>query len=397
MNDIHVSDTITRIHLAKKEVVLVGTAHVSSESAEEVERVIREEHPDHVSVEIDAGRYASMKKKQSWESMNIGQVLKQGKGFLLLVNLVLTAFQRRMGMSLGITPGEEMKRAVSVCEEEGISFSFADREIQTTLRRAWAKSSFWGKNKLFAALLSSAFSNEKLTEEEIERLKEKSALQDMMEELADYLPSVKEVLIDERDRYLATKIFTAPGERVVAVIGAGHGPGIIRILHELDGGTEVPDLEDISHVPPRGKFSRVIPWLIPAVVLGIIAVGFFNSGWQNALSMLWMWVLVNGTLSAIGAIVALAHPLTILFSFLAAPITSMNPTIGVGMVTGLVEGFLRKPQVRDFENLHEDILSIRGFYRNRFTHALLVFFLSSVGSAVGTFIGIPYLSSLIGG
>ncbi|ORC36934.1 conjugal transfer protein TraB [Marispirochaeta aestuarii] len=397
MKDIHVSDTVTRIKLRNKEVVLIGTAHVSSESADEVERVIREEKPDHVCIEIDEGRFAAMKKKQSWESMNIGQVMKQGKAFLLLVNLVLTSFQRRMGMDLGIAPGEEMKRAVSVCEEEDISFSFADREIQTTLRRAWAKSGFWGKNKLVAALLSSAFTNEKLSEEEIERLKEKSALEDMMQELAGYLPSVKEVLIDERDRFLATKIFQAPGERNVAVIGAGHGPGIIRILHELDEENGNTDLSDISSVPPRGRISRVLPWLVPAVILVIVGLGFVSSGWQNALSMLWMWVLVNGTLSALGAIIALAHPLTIILSFVAAPITSLNPTIGVGIVAGLIEGVLRKPRVKDFETLHDDILSIRGFYRNRFTHALLVFFLSSVGSAVGTFIGIPYLTSLIGG
>jgi pheromone shutdown-related protein TraB len=397
VNDINVSDTVTRVRLRNKEVILIGTAHVSSESADEVERVIREEQPDHVCVEIDEGRFAAMKKKQSWESMNIGQVMKQGKAFLLLVNLVLTSFQRRMGMDLGIAPGEEMKRAVSVCEDEGVAFSFADREIQTTLRRAWAKSGFWGKNKLIAALLSSAFTNEKLSEEEIERLKEKSALEDMMQELSAYLPSVKQVLIDERDRYLATRIFQAPGERNVAVIGAGHGPGIIRILHELDEDSGNTDLSDISSVPPRSRFSRLLPWLVPMVMLVIVGLGFRSAGWQNALSMLWIWVLVNGSLSALGAIIALAHPLTVILSFLAAPITSLNPTIGVGIVAGLIEGYLRKPRVKDFETLHDDILSIRGFYRNRFTHALLVFFLSSVGSAIGTFIGIPYLTSLIGG
>ena len=397
MSEIHVSDTITRVKLKNKEVVLIGTAHVSSESAEEVERVILEEKPDHVCVEIDEGRFAAMKKKQSWESMNIGQVMKQGKAFLLLANLVLTSFQRRMGMDLGISPGEEMKRAVQVCEDQGIQFSFSDREVQTTLRRAWAKSGFWGRNKLVAALLSSAFTNEKLSEEDIERLKERSALEDMMEELAGYLPSVKEVLIDERDRYLATKIFTAPGELNVAVIGAGHGPGIVRILHELDEASMSTDLADISVVPPKGRLSKAVPWIIPAVIFAIVGVGFVNAGWQNAVSMLWMWVLVNGSLSALGALIALAHPLTILLSFVAAPVTSLNPTIGVGIFAGIVEGFLRKPRVADFESLHDDILSIRGFYRNRFTHALLVFFMSSVGSAIGTFIGIPFLTALIGG
>ncbi len=397
MSDVFVSDTITRVRLKDKEVVLIGTAHVSSESADEVEKVIREEKPDHVCVEIDEGRFAAMKKTNTWESMNIGQVLKQGKAFLLLANLVLTSFQRRMGMDLGISPGEEMKRAISVCEEEGIKFSFADREVQTTLRRAWAKSGFWGRNKLVAALLSSAFSSEKLSEEEIEQLKEKSALEGMMDELADYLPSVKAVLIDERDRYLATKIFTSPGKLNVSVIGAGHGPGIIRILHELDKGEISTGLDDISTVPPKGKISKLLPWLIPILIFTIVGFGFVNAGWENALSMIWRWILVNGTLSALGALIALAHPLTILLSFVAAPITSLNPTIGVGIFAGLVEGFLRKPRVSDFESLHEDILSVRGFYRNRFTHALLVFLLSSVGSAVGTGIGLPFITSLING
>ncbi|MBN1685766.1 MAG: TraB/GumN family protein [Spirochaetales bacterium] len=388
-------DSITRLEIGGREIILVGTAHVSKESTDQVEQVIRDESPDTVCVEIDKTRYRSISEGQSWSGLNVYEVLKQRKGFLLMANLVLASFQRRLGMNIGAAPGEEMRRAVVVCEELGIPFVFADREIHVTLRRAWKKTGFWGKNKMLAALLSSVFTKEKLSAEEIENLKEKSAVQDMMEELADYLPSVKKVLIDERDTYLAAKIFESNGKKIIAIIGAGHVRGIVQRLESFDTGAVAPDVTDIEAVPPPTRFSKIVPWLVPAVVLGIIATGFLRSGWKEGLEMLWLWVLVNGTLSAVGALLALAHPLTIVLSFAAAPITSLNPTIGVGIVTGLLEAVLRKPRVRDFESLLDDITSLKGFYRNRLTHILIVFFLSSLGSAIGTFIGIPWLTSLL--
>ena len=390
-----IEDTETRLQLSGREIVLIGTAHVSRESVDQVERTIRNEAPDAVCVEIDSTRYRSMTEGQSWSSLNVYEVLKQRKGFLLMANLVLASFQRRLGMSLGTAPGEEMRRAVAVSEELGIPVVFADREIHLTLRRAWKKTGLWGKNKMLAALLSAVFTKEKLSAEEIEKLKEKSAVEDMMEELASYLPSVKEVLIDERDRYLAAKIFESKGTKIVAIIGAGHVRGIVERLKSLDAGTADPDVADIERVPSPSRFSKAIPWLIPAVVVGIIATGFLRSGWREGLEMVWLWVLVNGTLSALGALLALAHPLTIIVSFVAAPITSINPTIGVGIVSGLLEAVLRKPRVQDFESLLEDTASLKGFYRNRLTHILIVFFLSSLGSVAGTFIGIPWLTSLL--
>lgn len=389
------TDTITHVALKEKEIILVGTAHVSKESTREVREIIEREQPERVCVEIDASRYASMTEERDWSSLNITEVIKQKKGFLLLANLVLSSFQRRMGTDLGIKPGEEMMEAVNTAKDLDIPYTFADREVQVTLRRAWSASNLWNKNKLLAVLLSSIFSREKLSEEEIEKLKKKSALEDMMEELASFMPSVKEVLIDERDQYLATKIFQSGEKKILAVIGAGHGPGIIRWLNSLDEGSKESDLAEISSVPPPSKITKVLPWLIPAIVLGIIITGFITSGWEVTLSMLGLWVLANGSLAALGCVIALAHPLTTVVSFIAAPITSMNPTIGVGIVSGLLEGILKKPRVTDFETLHDDIISIRGFYRNRFTHVLLVFFFSTLGSAVGTFIGIPFLSSLL--
>lgn len=383
------------VELKDRRIILVGTAHISTESVKNVEEVILEERPEHVCVEIDASRYGALTQKNSWESLRIDQVLKQKKGFLLLANLSLSSFQKRLGLDMGITPGEEMKRAIEIAQREGISYSFSDREVHVTLRRAWVKSSFWGKNKMLAALLSSVFTKEKISQEEVERLKNKDMLADMMEELASFLPSVKEVLIDERDRYLATRIFKRPESRIVAVVGAGHIEGIKKWLKKLEEGSVKEDVSDIERIPPPSIFSKLLPWLIPIAVIGLIITGFFISGWEEAVNMLWKWILVNGTLSALGSLIALAHPLTILLSFVAAPITSMNPTIGVGIVTGLVEWYLRKPRVKDFENLTQDLITVKGFYRNRITHVLVVFFLSSLGSAVGTFIGIPYLTTLL--
>lgn len=389
------SDTITPVILGDREIILVGTAHISQDSIEEVKKIIEEVKPDHVCVEIDASRYKTMSDGQNWENMKIDKVLKEGKGFLLLANLVLTSFQRKMGKNLGTTPGEDMKAAIEVSKEAGIPFSFSDREIQVTLRRAWSRSSFWNKNKMLAAMISSIFSKEELTEEEIEKLKEKSALQDMMEEMAKYLPSVKEVLIDERDQYLATNIFTAPGKKIVAVIGAGHANGIVQWLNDLHENKVSKDLSEINNIPDTSKIKKIIPWLIPIIIVGLMGFGFYRSGWNKGLEMFFYWFMVNGILSGIGALIALAHPLTIILSFIAAPFTSLNPTIGVGLVSGLFEGYIRRPRVSDFENLPEDILTIRGFFRNRFTHALVVFFFSSVGSSIGTFIAFPFLLNLI--
>jgi pheromone shutdown-related protein TraB len=390
-----ISETITRLQIGDREFILVGTAHVSKASVEEVREVIQKEDPERVCIEIDETRYNSLVKKQRWQNLNIGQVLRERKGFLLLANLVLSSFQRRLGVEIGVAPGEEMLTAVQVCQEQGIAFSLCDRDIQVTLRRAWGRSSFWGKNKMLAAMLSSIFTREKLDAEEIERLKNRSTFQNMMEELASFLPSVKEVLIDERDRYLATRLYNAEGKKIIGVIGAGHVEGIVESLLALEAGTLENDISSLETIPPRKKISRVLPYLVPAIIVGLIVAGFFRSGWQLSLSMMWKWVLVNGTLSAIGSLLALAHPITIAAAFLGAPITSLNPTIGVGLVTGIIEATLRKPRVTDFENLPEDLLSFRGFFRNRITHILLVFLFSSIGSTLGTFIGIPYLTSLL--
>jgi pheromone shutdown-related protein TraB len=385
-----------RLMLSGKDIHLIGTAHVSRESIDEVTTAIREEKPGMVCVELDEGRFSSIAKQDSWERLNVSKVLKEGKGFLLIANMALASFQRRLGNELGVKPGEEMIASVNTAKELGIAYSLCDREIQVTLRRAWSRCGLWSKCKLLATLLSSAFASEKLNAEEIESMKNSTELDGMMAELANYLPTVKETLIDERDRYLATKIWAAVGQTdgsTLAIVGAGHLQGIQVQLEKFAAGESPPDLGEIETIPPRSFLSKAARWIIPILILSLIALGFFRADANMSLEILRRWILWNGSLAALGCILALGHPLAILVSFFGAPITTLNPFIGVGILSGLVQATLRKPRVQDAENISADIASLKGVYRNRISRVLLVFFLSSLGSSIAT---LPAFISITG-
>ena len=392
-----------RLSLSGKDIHLIGTAHVSKESIDEVTAAIRGEKPGMVCVELDEGRYASITKQDNWERLNVTKVLREGKGFLLIANIALVSFQRRLGNELGVKPGEEMIAALNTAKEMEIPYSLCDREVQITLRRAWACCSLWSKCKLLATLLTSAFVTEKLSADEIENLKDSNELDGMMAELADYLPAVKETLIDERDRYLAAKIWAAAKQtdgaagRTVAIVGAGHLRGIQSHLEQFAAGTPPPPLAQFESIPPRSWLSKAAGWIIPILILGLIAFGFFRLGSDASREMLLYWIMWNGSLAALGCILALGHPLAILVSFAGAPITSLTPFIGVGILSGLVQATVHKPRVADAENISEDVASLKGVYRNRISRVLLVFFLSSLGSSIGTFVSGTAIVSLIAG
>jgi pheromone shutdown-related protein TraB len=313
-----------------------------------------------------------------------------------LANLALSSFQKRIGQDLATKPGAEMLAAVKQCDELNIPYCLIDREVQVTLRRAWKKSSFWGKNKLLGILMGSMFGGEeKFEAQKIEDLKKKSELEGMMEELARELPTIKQVLIDERDQYLATSLYLADGNTKVAVVGAGHVPGMVSWLTQLHEGQKTPDLAEISVVPPPSPWSRIWPWVIPGVIVALFVVGFFLKGSDALWSMLGTWALATGGASAIGAALALAHPVTIAVAFLLAPITTLHPLLGIGMLTGLSEAYFRKPRVADLQNLSTDAAGLRGFYRNRITRILLVFLLSSVGASIAVYMNLPMLTQTL--
>jgi len=384
--------TIRCIELSDRKIVLLGTAHVSKESIEDVRTLIREEMPDVVCIELDDARYNALTNPDSWKEINIIKLLREGKGFLLLANLSLQAFQKKLGLDLGVKPGDEMKAAIESSRALNIKTEMVDRPIHITLKRAWGKSSLGVKSKLIATLLAGAFSQEKLDPEEIEKLKKQSAMDGMMKEVSQYLPSVKEVIIDERDQYLASKIWQAQAKKSLAVLGAGHLPGVQKWIEAYSKKEACVDCtKDLETVPPKSFLRLTLSFLFPTLIIALIIAGFVKGGLSTTKAQLISYTLWNGGLAALGSLIALANPITIIAAFLIAPLTSINPFIGVGFFTGIIEAFIRKPKVRDMENLSDDICSFFGWYKNRVTHALLVFFLSSIGSSIGTFITVPSL------
>jgi pheromone shutdown-related protein TraB len=382
------TDDHNKHHLSikDKEIILVGTAHVSRESADLVERVIKEEKPDTVAVELCQSRYQAMTEEKKWKETDLIKVIREKKAFLLLSNLMLASFQKKIGKKLGIKPGEEMLRAVNTAKEMEADIHLADRDIRTTLSRTWRLMGLWTKFKLLFQLITSMGDVDDIEKEDIEKLKQQDVLETLLSELGKSLPELQQVLIDERDQYLAHKIRTAPGNKIVAVVGAGHVPGIKKYWEEP------VDIDALEIIPSKGKWGMFFKWGIPVLVIALIVLGFYMAGANAGADMIKWWVLANATLAGLGAAVALAHPLTVLAAFIASPITSLNPMVAAGWVAGLVQVFLVKPKVKDFERLPEDIVSVKGFWKNKITRILLIVVLTNLGSSLGAFVAIPLMA-----
>ncbi len=374
------NENVFKMALGEREIILIGTAHVSKKSVDDVKEVIESENPDTVCVELCSSRYQSIVDADKWKNTNIVKIIREGKALLLLANLALSAYQRRLAEKFGIKPGQEMIQAISSAREAGAELCLADRDIQVTMIRLWRNISFWGKLKLLFNILLSAFAGEELSEEELEKLKSQDLLTAALDELSRTFPQLKAILIDERDKYLANKIKNAPGDKVVAVLGAGHIPGIKDELYKEQ------DMAELSRVIPASRKTRLIAWAIPLIIITAIALTFSvdrAAGTDQIVS----WILWNGSLGVLGAIIAMAHPLSILTAFVVAPISSLSPLLAAGWFAGLTEAMVRKPSVQDFENLYDDIHTVRGFWRNKVTHILLVVIFANLGSTVGTIIG----------
>jgi pheromone shutdown-related protein TraB len=272
MNDTSTSSDIQRLTIDQKELILVGTAHISQASVDTVRRVIEDEAPDTVCVELDEQRYQALSNSSRWESLNLIQVLRKGQVPYLLSNLALSSFQKRMGLQTGVKPGAELAAAAAEATARGMRVELVDRNIRTTLLRAWRRTGFWRKMMLLATLLGSLFEKQQIDETELARLRESDTLSAMLEEMGSILPTVKSILVDERDRFMAYRIRTAPGDKLVAVVGAAHLPGILRVLQQpLETSAAIQDLDQI---PAKPFISKAIPWLIPAIVVVLFIVGF---------------------------------------------------------------------------------------------------------------------------
>ena len=366
---------------------LLGTAHVSQASVDAVHHHLENGEFDVVAVELCASRHRALTDTNAWREMNLFAIIRQGKAGMMMASLALSAYQRRIAEQFGIEPGAEMKAAMHAAETSGLPLQLIDREIGITLKRTSRKLSWWQRWVLTNGMVFSLFSREQIEEDDIERLKQGDLLNETFTEFAAESPALYDGLIAERDRFMAARLRQEnerhPGRRVLAVVGAGHLAGLTRELDSLS----IPkrEVDTLNQVPPPSKIWKAIPWLILIAVLTGFAVGFSRSP-ELGLSLILTWVVINGGLSALGALIARAHPLTILTALLAAPLTSLNPTVGAGMVTGAVEAWVRKPKVADFEALRDDVVKISGWWRNRVARVFLVFFLANLGSAAGTWI-----------
>ncbi len=381
------NDPIIETRLGETRITLLGTAHVSRRSAETVQRMIDSGDFDAVAVELCPSRHHALSEPEALAQMDLLQVFRQGKAAMVAANLAMGAYQQRLAEQYGIEPGAEMRAAMQGAGAHGLPLLLIDREIGTTLRRTAANLSWWKRWTLFSGLLVSLVSHEEVDEAEIEKLKEGDMLETAFAEFAHDRQDLYQPLITERDRYMAARLLQEARDKaprhILAVVGAGHLKGIAEQLERIQD--PAAELRQLDALPPRSRWPRLIPWVIVGLVLFGFYLGFSRSsdlGWQLVSD----WVLINGGLSALGALIAAAHPLTVVTAFVAAPITSLNPTIGAGMVTAAAELFLRKPQVRDFSALRHDTTSLRGWWRNRVSRTLLVFLFSTLGSAAGTYL-----------
>ncbi len=357
-------------------------------SVEETHSAIQEFKPDEVAVELCRSRFDVMKNPQAWQEMDIVKVIREKKSLLLFANLVMSSIQRRMGEKLDVKPGDEMRAAIEEAEAAGIEIALIDRPVQITLQRAWKSLGAWEKTKFLFSSLTSILSVEDIGEEEIEKLKEKDMLTQAVEEIAKQAPTIKRVLIDERDAYMARKIADLKGSRVLAVVGAGHMNGIIeQIRHPVE------DISVLEEVPEK-KFS-ILGWLLPLTVLFMVIAGFFFGSPKQGYEMIKWWIICSASLAGLGAIAALSHPLTVLVAAVSAPITTLNPALAAGWFAGLSEAYIKKPKVADFQSIHGDIATVRGWWKNPITRILLVVMLVNLGSSLGAFLAMPILTRIV--
>jgi pheromone shutdown-related protein TraB len=377
------SQDVHRVDVGERTILLIGTAHVSQRSVDLVREVIERERPDTVCIELDEGRYTALSQEKKFEEQDLREILKHKQLATLLLNLILASYQRRLGLQLGVAPGSELLEAARTADEHGIPFILCDRDVRVTLRRAWQSISWWQRFRLLGELGASLFEDSEVSEEELARIREQDVVTEVMSELGRMMPDLKRVLIDERDAYLAHEILEAEGERVVAVVGAGHVEGMKK---RLESETRA-DMLEINSIPPDSPWLKIIGWSIPFLILGSILAIAITQGPEAAGENAMIWFLANAIPSGIGALIALGHPLTVIAAALSAPFTSLTPLIGAGYVAAFAQLWSQPPRVADFGTVGDDLSVPRRWWQSRLLRIFLVFILTTVGSLVGTWGG----------
>ena len=387
-----IQSPIKRITHNNKELIIIGTAHVSQQSANDVVELIKSEAPDSVAIELCQPRLDALNDPDKWKKTDIFTIIREGKTLVLISQLILSAYQKRIAAKLGIEPGAEMRAALKTASDLRIPTHVIDREIRITLRRTWSNMSFWSVSKLIFSSLFSYSEADNISEAEIENLKSEDELSSALKEFSKELPQVKETLIDERDQYMAAKLSECPGNKIVAVVGAGHLEGMSSYLESGN----IPDYKKLEVIPPPSITSKILSYGIPLTIIGMFVYGFVYFDYEKGMEALETWAIATGIAAGIGAAFAFAHPISIIAAIIAAPIAAIHPGIATGWVSGLVEAWLRAPKVSDFETLADDIQLLSGFWKNRVMRILLVVCFSNLGCMVGMWFGSVKLIQLLG-
>ncbi len=375
-------ENVSVIKAYGKKIYLLATAHVSEKSASQAKELIESVKPDSVTVELDEERLNNLLHPKSWDDTDITKIIKDKKAAFLLVSLILSSYQKRIGDKVGCVPGNEMLVSALYAKENNINIVTADRNIRTTFLRIWRKIGFGAKIKLIINLVFGLTQDEDISKEDIENLKDKDMLEAALGELGGEFPSLKSVLVDERDLYIANKIITAPGTVIVAVVGAAHSPGVKKLIEQ--GECSAPP--ELDEIPPAKPVGKIIAWAIPALILFMLLYTLLKD--PSALLMqIGKWILYNGSLALIGTLIAGGNIISALVAFVAAPITSLNPLLAAGWFAGLAEAKINKPTVMDFKGLSEDLKSFKSMRKNRVIRILLVVVFANIGSTIGTFLG----------
>ncbi len=415
---------IKRIPFQGKEIILVGTAHISRASVELVEKTIAEEKPNIIAVELDESRLRQLIEGQQYEKMNMGELIQKGQAGLLLLNLFLANMQKRLGENVGVKPGEEMLIAVKAAQLSKTPILLADRDLKITFQRALASISLFEKLKLGGSIFAGFFEEQKpFDAAQIEKMKDQDLISHLLEELSKQYPKLKHTLVDERDAYLAHKIMLSPGKKTVAVVGAGHLQGIEAHIraHEqklqpikaekkktkkknssipnaeqeehhnaMQPAPILPSIAELEQLPKPKPWGKIIEWGIPLLFLGALVYFFLTKGAELSIEFVIAWIVAHGILAALGALLGGARLRTVGWISLTAWFAALHPLIASGWIAAAAELKAQSPSMKDFTGLSE-LKTIGDFRRNRVTQILLITVLTNIGSMLAGFIIIPYL------
>lgn len=381
-------DVLSKIKFGTKTIYLLGTAHVSQQSVLDVEKCVHQLKPSVICVELDEARAKNLQDPEAWKKLDMVQVIKNRKLYLLMSSVMLSVFQKKIGAKTETPPGSEMKRAIELAEDKNCKLELIDRDVQLTLKRAWTSVGFFSKMTILSELLASAFTGSEVDAGEIENLKKRDAIGALLENLPPRYRRIQHIIIDERDMYMAQKLRTLSEldkkkENILVVVGAGHVPGILKQIHEEHF------LHRLEHVRKRPLWLAILKFFLPIlIIMGLIWYFTDKSITKDISTSIITWVTVKAACAGLFSLLWLPHPLALLSAMIVSPIGNFNPVLKPGWVAALIEAKFRKPLVNDFENIANDTDSFKGFYKNRVLRVFLIFFLAQLGGSIGTLVSV---------